>query len=239
MFFDRNDPNIIAVILARGGSNRVKNKNIKILGSKPLIGWTIESALASGMFSRVVVSTDSQEIAKIASDFGAEVPFLRPKALASAESKSIDAMLHCIEWLAAHSTLPDGVALLQPTTPFRSISDIKQAVQKFVESNGRQVVSCSTVNFPLEWMFLQDPVSSTIAPVVGWSSISVRSQEGTFTFRLNGAFYLSSVARLLETQSFINPDTVPIIQPEGMNNFDIDTQSDWDIAERHAENFHS
>src|SRR3990170_965342 len=120
---------VLAVIPARGGSKSIPRKNIKPLGGKPLIGWTIDAALQSRMLSRVIVSTDDAEIAQAARECGAETPFLRPPELAQDDSSSISVVLHALQWLEEQEHFsPDYVLLLQPTSPFRNAHDIRAAI---------------------------------------------------------------------------------------------------------------
>lgn len=115
----------IITICARGGSQGVPGKNIRALLGKPLIGWTIEQALASGMADCVYVSTDSEEIAKVARDFGARVPFLRPVHLATATAGKLAVILQLVEWVEAHDGPVGRVIDLDPTSPLRSVDDIR------------------------------------------------------------------------------------------------------------------
>src|SRR5436853_4854858 len=108
---------IIALITARGGSKSIPRKNLAVVGGKPLIAWTIEAALKSNSVDRALVSTDDEEIAQIARQWGAEVPFLRPAKLAQDDSPHIPVVLHAVEWLDAHEkNAVDELILLQPTS---------------------------------------------------------------------------------------------------------------------------
>lgn len=124
----------IISICARGGSTGVPGKNIRPLLGKPLIGWTIEQALASGIADRVLVSTDSQAIADVARQFGAEVPFLRPSSLATADAAKLPVISHLIEWVEAQGDAVDTVIDLDPTSPLREVDDIRQCVAMLDES---------------------------------------------------------------------------------------------------------
>lgn len=126
--------NILALIPARSGSKRVKNKNIRILGGKPLIAHTIEAAKKSELVTRVIVSTDSKRIAGIAKKFGAEAPFLRPKRLAAKNSTEYEFHLHALIWLRDHEGyVPDLIVNLYPTTPLRKSSSIDRAITMILE----------------------------------------------------------------------------------------------------------
>ncbi|MES2943184.1 MAG: acylneuraminate cytidylyltransferase family protein [Pseudomonadota bacterium] len=115
----------IITICARGGSAGVPGKNIRKLCGKPLIGWTIEQAFASGVADEVFVSTDSEEIANIARSFGAQVPFLRPAELATSTAGKIPVIQHLVDWVEAHKGQVDTILDLDPTSPLREVSDIQ------------------------------------------------------------------------------------------------------------------
>ncbi|MEM9260760.1 MAG: acylneuraminate cytidylyltransferase family protein, partial [Bacteroidota bacterium] len=126
---------ILGLIPARSGSKGVPRKNIRLLGGLPLLEWTVREALSAGVFTQLVVSTESEEIAAIARRAGAAVPFLRPEHLASDTAKSIDVVYAVLAELERLGETYDAVCLLQPTTPFRSSSLIQAAIKKFREVN--------------------------------------------------------------------------------------------------------
>ncbi|MBI5142593.1 MAG: acylneuraminate cytidylyltransferase family protein [Nitrospirae bacterium] len=122
--------NILALIPARAGSKRVPGKNIRELGGKPLIAWTIEAARASRYVTRVIVSTDSEDIAAAARAHGAEVPFMRPESLAGADSTEMEFLEHALDWLQNNENyIPDLIVLLYPTSPFRRAESIDGAIE--------------------------------------------------------------------------------------------------------------
>jgi len=127
--------NILAIIQARGGSKSIPKKNIKLLAGKPMIAWTIEEAKRSKLLTRVIVSTDDEEIAQIAKQHGAEVPFMRPAEFAQDLSTSLDVNLHALEWLEKNENyVPDVVVMLPPTAPLRTAEDIDKAVEILLKS---------------------------------------------------------------------------------------------------------
>ena len=126
---------IYAVIPARQGSKGVINKNIKLLGGHPLIAYSIALAKLTPEISRVIVSTDSEEYAKIAIQYGAEVPFLRPTEIANDKSTDLEFFKHCIHWFQENETnLPDYLVHLRPTTPLREPSIVSSAIEVFIKS---------------------------------------------------------------------------------------------------------
>lgn len=130
----------IISICARGGSEGVPGKNIRPICGKPLIAWTIEQGLASGIADRVLVSTDSEAIAQIARQWGAEVPFLRPAELATASAGKLPAILHLVEWVEARSGPVTRVVDLDPTSPLRDVADI-QACNALLDSGADLVIT--------------------------------------------------------------------------------------------------
>jgi CMP-N-acetylneuraminic acid synthetase len=134
-FLKKKIKEFLCIIPARAGSKGVKNKNIKLLGGKPLIYWTIKEALKIKEFSKVIVSTDSKKIQNISKKYGAECPFLRPKNISRDKSLTIDVIKHAVKYLDAKSFDKfENIVLLQPTSPFRKKIDIKNAIQKFLKN---------------------------------------------------------------------------------------------------------
>lgn len=221
---------ILALIPARGGSKRLPGKNIKPLGGQPLIAWTIRAAFDSGVCSAVRVSTDDEAIATVARAYGADVPSLRPAELATDTAGSVDVALHALETYEAEHGQVDGLLLLQPTSPFRTAQTIRRGVALFAETGGRQaVVSVSPAASHPAWCFRTTPGS--MSPFLGWDAIGRRSQDLEPAWALNGAFYLISPERLRVRRSFLSPDTRPFVMDEAREAIDIDTPSDWVVAE--------
>lgn len=122
---------VAAIIPARAGSKGVPNKNIRILGGHPLIAWSIMAAKKSKLIDRVIVSTDSEEYAKLAIKFGAEAPFLRPKEISGDRSTDYDCISHALNWMAINGGSPEYIVHIRPTTPFRNPSYIDSAIDIF------------------------------------------------------------------------------------------------------------
>ena len=133
---------ILGLIPARGGSKALPHKNIRQFAGKPLIAWTIETALACPMLDRTIVSTDDPEIADVSRHWGAEVPFLRPAELARDDTPGIEPVLHAVRWLGENEGYrPDYVMVLQPTSPLRTTEDIEAAIQLARDRQADGVVS--------------------------------------------------------------------------------------------------
>ncbi len=146
-------PKVLALIPARGGSKGVPRKNILQIGGKPMIAWTIEAALASGVCDRVVVSTDDAEIAEVAKKYGAEVPFMRPEEFARDDTPDYPVFQHCMEWLQENEgTQPDIALWLRPTSPLRTADDIKKALELLLSTDADAVRSVCSVEQHPYWM---------------------------------------------------------------------------------------
>ena len=147
-----NGQSILAIIPARRGSKRLPGKNIKILGDKPLIAWTIEAAKNSQYIDHIIVSTDSDKIAKVAKNWGVAVPFERPSYLSTDEASSEDVIVHTLNWIEENEgILFDYFILLQPTSPLRQTKDIDQALELMEKKNASSVVSVVKAVRPIEW----------------------------------------------------------------------------------------
>ena len=141
------DLRILGVITARGGSKGIPGKNLKLLGGKPLLAYTLESAEESAVFDRVILSTDDAEIAAAARARGCEVPFMRPADLAQDETPHLPVMQHAVDWLRENEHYrPDVVMILQPTSPLRRAADIRHAIQLLTETGADSVLTVSAVS---------------------------------------------------------------------------------------------
>lgn len=133
MAYEKEKDGVLALIGARSGSKGVPHKNVKLLGGKPLIGWIVEAARNAKTVDRVIVSTDSEEYAKVARRFGAETPFLRPKEISGDTASDLEYILHALEWLDTHEGYrPEVVVRLIPTVPFQRPGDIDECINKLL-----------------------------------------------------------------------------------------------------------
>lgn len=218
---------IIGILPARGGSIGIPGKNIKMLAGKPMLAWSIEAALQSQSLEHVIVSTDDEEIAKIARQHGVEVPFLRPPELASDTASSLEVVLHALEWLHLHRHAhPEFVLLLQPTSPLRSADDIRRAVKLQREKNADAVVSVCPAPHPPHWYRQIAPSGVLIHSAEG----PTRRQEGESFYQLNGAIYLIRVETLLQTRTFMPNPTQALVMPVARS-VDVDTPFDFCMAD--------
>lgn len=201
----------LAVITARGGSKGLPGKNIKVLLGKPLIAWTIEKALESKCIDRVVVSTDSDEIASVARKYGAEVPFMRPVELSGDNIGSFDVVAHAIEYLAKNGDEYDYVVLLEPTSPMRKKGDLDNAITALIdkEEEADSLVSLGRVN--LEHPAVIKKVNDTgfMEPYVEKPEKATGRQGFSPAYFPYGVIYLTKINALYKHKSFYQPRTMP------------------------------
>jgi len=216
----------IAVIPARGGSKRIPGKNIKPFCGKPMIVWSIEAALESGCFERVVVSTDDHEIAEIATAHGAEVPFMRPAALSDDFTGTIPVIRHAAESL----DMPDAAALccLYATAPFVQPDDIRCG-QKVLESADLDYAfAVTSYAFPIQRALRITPDNRT--EMFTPEAFNTRSQDLEETYHDAGQFYWGRVAAWRAEKPIFDAKSAPVMLPRARVQ-DIDTVEDWQRAE--------
>jgi len=221
---------VVAVVVARGGSKGLPKKNVLPLVGKPLIAWTISKALQSKSFNRIIVSTDDEEIAHIAQKWGAEVPFMRPPELAQDDSSVVAVIEQALHWLEENERqLPNYVMLLQPTSPLRTAADIKEAIDIAQRHNAVAVVSVSLAKqHPyISKRILDD---GTLTDYVPNDMTDLRRQVLPPAYALNGAIYLSRSKSLLDLRTFWPEGTYAHIMP-AERSIDIDTPWDFHLAE--------
>jgi len=223
----------LAIIPARGGSKRVKGKNIKILNGKPLISYSIEVALQSSMIDRVVVSTDDEEIARVAKDFGAEVPFMRPSELAGDDVPDLPVLAHALEALLdIDGYQPDVVLFLRPTSPFKTTEMIKRVISKF-NTLGVDIVRTMTksegVHHPY-WMYqlLENNIAEQFLKEVNINDF-YQSQLLPPVYRINGAVDAYSVQKILSGD--ILTGKINAVITSERESIDIDTDFDFELCE--------
>lgn len=220
--------NNLAVITARSGSKGLKNKNIKLINNKPLLAFSIEAALKSEMFDIVHVSTDSEEYASIAREYGAEVPFLRSKELSEDHSDSWEVLRFTVERYKRLGKEFDTVTLLQPTSPLRTGYDIRKAFEIYTVKHADNVFSVSETE--------SKPFFCNTIPANGslYNFISQdrdgRRQDSPVYYCLNGAIYIVSTKVLMERGSLYGESAYAYIMPK-IRSIDIDDEIDFRLAE--------
>ena len=219
----------ICFIGARGGSKGVKRKNIRLLDGKPLIAYTIESALDSKCFQNVIVSTDDKEIASIAKKYGADVPFLRPKTLANDHSGMSDVLIHGILKLRSLGYSFDALINRDCTVPFIDIKDLRGAVNLFKKNNCNGVYSVYRQHQNPYFNMMETDSNGYIQLSKKLKHKILRRQDAPIVFQLNGLFVIKPDA-LLKYGSTIMPKILPYeILPE--HGFMIDTELEFKLSE--------
>lgn len=224
---------ILGLIPARGGSKGVPRKNIKLLCGKPLIQYTIDAAIESKAFAEIMVSTEDEEIAEIAQQLGASIPFLRPKHLAEDKTPTIDAVIDVLETYLESGQHFDAVCLLQPTNPLRSAEVIQNSIDKFLYTGADSLLSVRKVphEFNPHWTFEADQQGAFLRIATGETTIIPRRQELPTAYYRDGAIYLTTSKVILEQKSLYGQQ-ISFIDLEGEPHVNIDTLSDWEQAEQ-------
>ncbi|MDN3513523.1 MAG: acylneuraminate cytidylyltransferase family protein [Candidatus Brocadia sp.] len=219
---------MIAIIPARGGSVGLPGKNIRPLKGKPLIAYTIEAARKSKIFTRVIVSTDQREIADVSAFYGAEVPFMRPKELATNDANSMDVVFHALQWFEKHENyIPEVTTLLQPTSPLRDAQTIVEAYELFTTRRAARLVSLKESDEHYHWMYSIS--GERLRPLSG-NFHGGRRQDLPIVYSLNGAIYMGKSSLLLKDKSYLGPDTVGFVMSRSKS-IDIDDIVDFFVAE--------
>jgi N-acylneuraminate cytidylyltransferase/CMP-N,N'-diacetyllegionaminic acid synthase len=224
---------ILAIIPARGGSKSLPRKNIKLLGDKPLIAYTIEEALRSEYIDRVILSTDDTEIAKVAKDHGAEVPFLRPEGLAKDSSSSLSVILHALEYFKKEEKYsPDIVVFLQPTSPFRGAEHIDEGIEKIEDCDAVAGV-CEVKEHP---HFMMQAEGGILKPYLKIKNRPHRRQDVPKLYVLNASLYIAKRgyydgAKDLDPVAPIFEGKVTGVFMDEISSIDIDTPLDFMLAE--------
>lgn len=218
----------LAIIPARSGSKGLVDKNIKLLNNKPLMGYTIEAAVRCNIFDNIILSTDSKEYGEIGKKYGATVPFLREKKLATDNASTKDVILDVIRNLENMGEEYDYFVLLQPTTPLRNEINIIESIDILINNNANSVVSIcelehsSSVNVKLNKSNRLDFAFSDLK--------NIQRQDFQKEYRINGAIYISNIKFYLEYKSFYREKSYPYIMDKN-SSVDIDNIDDFMYAE--------
>lgn len=218
----------VAIIPARGGSKRIPRKNIKDFCGKPMIAWSIEKAIQTGCFDRVIVSTDDAEIASVAVRYGAEVPFLRPAELADDHTGTIPVIAHAVEWLNANGSMVDKACCIYATSPFLKAEDLIQGLSILDAEDVGYVFSVTSFPFPIQRAIRirQDMRIEMFEP----QNFDMRSQDLEEAWHDAGQFYWGKAMFWLQRKPVFAQYSCPIKLPR-YSVQDIDTYEDWITAE--------
>lgn len=219
------DKKILAVIPARGGSKGVPGKNIKLVGGKPLIAWMIEAAKKSIHIDRLILSSDDNEIIRVAGNYGCEAPFVRPSDLARDDSSISDVILHVLDKILGY----DYVALLQPTSPLTLTEDIDGCIEFCISNNSKSTVSVTRPGKSPYWMFKMAE-DNKLSALLGEQYLNRSRQDLPVAYLPTGAVYVSEINCFLENRSFYSDSTTGFEIPRERS-IDIDSILDFKIME--------
>ncbi len=219
----------LCLMLARGGSKGVPNKNIKPLAGKPLINYSIEAVQKTGIFDRMILSTDSGQIADVAVEAGMEVPFMRPDFLATDTASALDSIVHALDYVAAEDGPYDYVQYIFPTAPLRTSEHILEGATKLVETQCDMVISVCETDHPVQWMN-HLPADLSLKNFVHEKDRDRNRQELQKSYRINGSIYVARWEVFAERRDWFAQDTRAIIMPPEVS-IDIDTPLDFKLAE--------
>jgi len=220
---------MIVIIPARGGSKRIKNKNIKNFKGKPIIYWSIKTAIKSKIFDKVIVSTDNKKIKKIAEKYGAEVPFLRPKNISSDFATTRDVIKHAMNFLNKNLNEFEDFCCIYPTSPLLKEKTLVEAFKIYKKNkNKKYVFSAVKFSYPVQRGFSINN-KNQVKPV-NKKKFKKRSQDLTKIYHDAGQFYMGSIKMLKKNINIFSNQAYPIVLSEEIVQ-DIDTITDWKIAE--------
>jgi len=222
-----NKTKCVAIIPARGGSKRIPKKNIKDFFGKPLIAYSIDVALKSGLFDKIIVSTDDEEIAKIAKKYGAEVPFIRPPELSDDFTGTGEVINHMVDYLRNNNEKIDYVCTIYATAPMLQVQYLREGFKKLKNSNAKQCFSVTTMPFPIQRTFKID--NNGRCKMFYPEHFYTRSQDLEEAYQDAGQFYWENL-HIKSNEIPFGKDSIPIVLPRYLVQ-DIDTIEDWKRAE--------
>jgi len=220
---------ILALITARSGSKRLPGKNIRILGGRPLILWSIDVVKNIPEICDILVSTDNLDIANICRRSGAYVPWLRPAELATDTTTSSDVAIHALDKYELDKGQVDGLLLLQPTSPFRTRESVIRGIELFKRSKHKAVLGVTPSHCHPMWALKME--GDCLVPYMRDHGLEMRSQDLPPSFFVNGSFYLVTPAELRKFHSLRGGQTLPLIIESARESLDIDTEADFRLAE--------
>lgn len=220
---------MLGIIPARGGSKAVPGKNIRKLCGKPLVAYTIEAAIKSDIFEKIIVSTDSVEIAEISERYGAEVPFLRPAEISEDLTPSDDVVLHALEFYRKRGVNYSEVCKLQPTSPLRNEIHLQEAYKLFRDKNADFLVSvCKCEHSPLWAGMIGDDLR--LDNFISEKAKRACRQDLPQYYRLNGAIYIGKTENFIQNKSFLGMNSIAYIMKQ-RESVDVDSVIDFNLAE--------
>jgi len=218
----------LCIIPARGGSKRIPRKNIKAFNGQPMIAYSINAAIESGCFDKIIVSTDDEEISKIAINYGAEIPFLRPKELATDNAGTLPVIKHAVEWYEEQGIMLDAACCLYATAPFVSPHLLQSAYKQFNEGTADYCFSATSFPFPIQRAIRIK--KNNRVEMFQPENFNVRSQDLEEAYHDAGQFYWGSSGAFKLMKPLFSESSTAYILPRYLVQ-DIDTMEDWIRAE--------
>jgi pseudaminic acid cytidylyltransferase len=219
----------VAIIPARGGSKRIPNKNIKVFAGQPIISYSINAAKDSKLFDRIILSTDSKEIAEIGKSYGAEVPFMRPSELADDFTGTAEVLIHALNWLKDHDMFYNYFCCIYATAPFLNKVYINKAFDILRENKAVSAFSVTSYPYPI---FRALKIDTNNRVKMFWPEhLHSRSNDLSEAYHDAGQFYWCDTEKFLKEEIVFSSDSVPVILPRYLAQ-DIDTPEDWETAEK-------
>lgn len=222
----------LGVITARGGSKGIPRKNIKKLAGKPLIEYTFKAVKQSRYLDRCIVSSDSKEIIEYSKSNNIEAPFVRPQELSTDNTKSIDVIIHAVNFLKKKENyIPDYIVILQPTSPLRTAKDIDQSIELILDDpKADSLVSVIKVPHNFNPYSIMEFNGNYLSSFIKGKTLMNRHLKPTFFARNGAAIYISTYDLIVKEKKIIGENCLPYFMPLEKS-IDIDDNFDWDIAE--------
>jgi pseudaminic acid cytidylyltransferase len=218
----------VAMIPARGGSKRIPRKNIKNFLGKPIIAYSIEAAKASGCFDKIIVSTDDEEIAAVARQYGAETPFLRPKDISDDYATTVDVINHSINWLLENNIAVENICCIYATAPFVEADDLISGLTAIQDNRFLFAFSATSYAFPIQRAIKVNKDGAV--DMFNSEYMNTRSQDLEEAYHDAGQFYWGKAKAFLDGKPIFSPAAFAVKLPRKRVQ-DIDTPEDWDAAE--------
>ena len=223
--------NFLAIIPARAASKGIPNKNLQLIGNKPMIQFTIEAAISSIGKSNIIISSNDMRALDLAKKLGLRVPFIRPEELSTDVATTSSVIRHAVQWYKKqYEFIPDNLILLQPTSPFRTGGDIDKSIKQFISSKKQTLVSaCEPIQNPGDFLFKnKDGKYKRLDTVKDKDNIN-RRQQYPETYFIDGGIYISKTKRFIQTGDMIGHDPELFLTSQS-HAIDIDTPFDLDLA---------
>ncbi|MGD9178899.1 MAG: pseudaminic acid cytidylyltransferase [Desulfobacterales bacterium] len=221
--------NKVAIIPARGGSKRIPRKNIKTFAGQPIIAYSINAAITSNLFDRIILSTDSEQIAEVGSSYGAEVPFMRPAELSDDFTGTAEVLIHSLNWLTENDKFYPYFCCIYPTAPFLEKEYLVKGFDILRKNNATSAFSVTSFPYPI---FRALKIKANNRIKMFWPEhLHSRSNDLPDAYHDAGQFYWCDTKKFLKEKIVFSSDSVPVVLPRNLVQ-DIDTHEDWETAEK-------